>query len=70
MPNYQRECTSCGYTQESREKITSKRVILCPKCHHRSLVKLIGMGGGFNLKGGGFYKGGWVVGGKAADNRN
>ena len=57
MPIYQREC-DCGYKSETREPITSKRSVKCPKCGRMRLKKLIGKGAMFNLKGAGFFKGG------------
>ena len=60
MPIYKREC-SCGYKEETREPITSKRVIKCPQCGKMKLTKLIGAGAIFDLKGSGFFKGGIIA---------
>ncbi len=55
MPTYDYECTECSHSFEEFHSITKTRT-RCPKCHRKSLKRLIGAGGGIILKGAGFYK--------------
>ena len=59
MPTYNFSCDNCGHTQQKLVSILYPKKSKCPKCQEYSLIKLIGSGGGFNLKGNGFYKKGW-----------
>lgn len=54
MPTYEYKCTVCGYEFEKFQKITADPITTCPQC--RGFVeRLITKGGGFILKGDGFY---------------
>ena len=64
MPNYEYKCEQCGEVIESYQSITAKKL----ETHRQAdpttncegtVVRLIGRGSGFNLKGEGFYKPGW-----------
>jgi len=54
MPTYDYECPK-GHRFEAVQKITAKPGATCPKCKARAR-RVISAGGGFLLKGGGFYK--------------
>jgi putative FmdB family regulatory protein len=55
MPNYDYECTKCGYTYEVFQQMTAKKLTACPKCKGK-LKRLIGGGSGIIFKGTGFYQ--------------
>jgi putative FmdB family regulatory protein len=54
MPTYDYECPK-GHRFEAFQKMTAKPGAKCPKCGARAR-RVISGGGGFLLKGGGFYK--------------
>jgi putative FmdB family regulatory protein len=54
MPTYDYECPK-GHRFEAVQKMSAKPVATCPKCRTRAR-RVISGGGGFLLKGGGFYK--------------
>lgn len=55
MPNYDFSC-DCGYTKvEFLTMLKRDTPQKCQKCG-KKMVRLIGMGGGFILKGEGFYQ--------------
>jgi len=54
MPTYEYECKKCGYTFETFQDMTDKPLKKCPECGG-AVNRLIGTGGGFIFKGGGFY---------------
>ncbi|HED05269.1 MAG TPA: zinc ribbon domain-containing protein [Ignavibacteria bacterium] len=56
MPNYTYECENCQYSFEELQSMTAKKLQICPKCEQNKLVRLIGGGSGFILKGPGFYQ--------------
>ena len=55
MPNYDYECTKCGYNYEVFQQMTAKKLTSCPKCKGK-LKRLIGGGSGIIFKGSGFYQ--------------
>lgn len=55
MPTYEYECRGCGHKFELFQSITAEAVKECPKCHKNKVKRLISAGGGFILKGSGFY---------------
>ncbi len=55
MPTYDYECQACGHGFEKFQSMTARVLRKCPECGERSLVRLIGPGGGFLFKGDGFY---------------
>ena len=59
MPNYKFECTKCNSTKDVYSRIADRDIEReCTKCKI-PMVRLISSGGGFYLKGEGFYKKGW-----------
>lgn len=60
MPTYEYQCKKCKHEFEVFQQITEKPIKNCPKCKGDS-QRLISAGGGFILKGSGFY---------ATDNRS
>lgn len=64
MPTYVFICSDCGYTKEEYLSISNRNQKQeCPECK-KDMVRAIGSGSGFYLKGKGFYKEGWNIGGK------
>jgi len=55
MPTYEYGCTDCGSEWEEVQRITAPPIEVCPKCGKSSAHRLISAGGGFILKGGGWY---------------
>jgi putative FmdB family regulatory protein len=55
MPLYQYRCTSCGIQMEVQQRISEKSLTHCPNCETENLERVISAGGGFLLKGDGFY---------------
>ncbi|MDD5449558.1 MAG: zinc ribbon domain-containing protein [Candidatus Omnitrophica bacterium] len=55
MPTYEYECQKCGHIFELSQSIKAAPVKKCPKCKADSAKRLISAGGGFILKGRGFY---------------
>ena len=56
MPTYDYECRSCQHKFERFHSITAKPIRVCPKCHKRRVIRLIGAGAGIIFKGSGFYQ--------------
>ena len=56
MPNYDYKCQKCRRVTEVFQSITAKPLTKCPrpKCGGK-VTRLMGAGGGFLFKGGGFY---------------
>ncbi len=54
MPNYDYECTACGYRFEAFQQMSDKPLAKCPKCS-KKVKRLIGGGSGIIFKGSGFY---------------
>jgi len=54
MPTYEYRCRKCGHEFEQFQKITDPPLSECPVCSG-SVERLITTGGGFILKGRGFY---------------
>jgi len=54
VPTYEYECKECGYKFEMFQDMTDKPLKKCPECGG-AVNRLIGTGGGFIFKGGGFY---------------
>ncbi|TRZ51610.1 zinc ribbon domain-containing protein [bacterium] len=55
MPNYEYRCDQCDHKFEIFQSIKDEALILCPKCGHDSLKKLVSMPAGLIFKGTGFY---------------
>lgn len=54
MPTYEYQCSACGHQLEAFQKMSDAALTDCPNCHKSTLNKLIS-GGGFQLKGSGWY---------------
>ncbi|MFA4875320.1 MAG: zinc ribbon domain-containing protein [bacterium] len=61
MPIYEYNCKSCGNQFECMQRITEPPIAPCPKCGSTA-DRIISMTS-FALKGGGWYKDGYVSGG-------
>ena len=57
MPTYTYKC-QCGCQFEKVQKISAEPLKLCPECKTERLKKIITAGGGFALKGKGWFKSG------------
>lgn len=57
---YEYQCTngSCKHSWEAEQKITANALKKCPKCKKSSAKRLISGGGGFELKGAGWFNSG------------
>jgi putative FmdB family regulatory protein len=58
LPTYQYKCSSCQEELEVFQKITDEKLTTCPACNNETLDRVVA-GGGFILKGGGWYKDGY-----------
>lgn len=52
---YHYRCTNCGAEMEVQQRISDSALTCCPNCETDGLKRVIGLGGGFVLKGTGFY---------------
>lgn len=60
MPLYEYDCTTCHATWEHEARITDPPQRVCPKCQQETARRLISAGGGFELRGEGWFaKGGY-----------
>ncbi|HEX7574588.1 MAG TPA: FmdB family zinc ribbon protein [Bacteroidota bacterium] len=55
MPTYEYLCKKCGHTFEEFQSMSEGALRRCPKCGTDNLARVMGGGGGFILKGSGFY---------------
>ena len=55
MPTYQYKCEKCGHELEIFQRMSDLSLTICPNCDSASLERVISVGGGFVLKGNGFY---------------
>jgi putative FmdB family regulatory protein len=55
MPTYEYLCKKCGHTFEEFQSMSENALTRCPKCGTENLARVMGGGGGFILKGSGFY---------------
>jgi putative FmdB family regulatory protein len=54
MPTYEYECTKCDHAFEMEQRMSDAPRKRCPKCRGK-LIRVISGGGGYILKGSGFY---------------
>jgi len=59
MPLYEYVCQKCNLTFEIRQKFSDKPIQECRECGG-TVTKLISQGGGFALRGGGWYQQGYA----------
>ena len=55
MPTYEYLCRKCGHTFEEFQSMSEEPLTRCPECSTDNLARVMGGGGGFILKGSGFY---------------
>jgi putative FmdB family regulatory protein len=55
MPTYEYACSSCHHEWETEQSIKDNALTECPTCHQQTARRQISRGGGFILKGGGWY---------------
>src|SRR3954453_10706504 len=55
MPTYEYACSSCNAEWEEDQSIKADPTKECPRCHEQTARRQISRGGGFILKGGGWY---------------
>jgi len=55
MPVYEYKCKDCGHKFEIQQKLSDKRLKVCPKCKKETLEKLVSISS-FQLKGEGWHK--------------
>ena len=67
MPTYEYACDACGNSWELEQRISEDPVKKCPKCKKQKARRMISMGGGFQLKGGGWYADGYGSSGGGSD---
>jgi putative FmdB family regulatory protein len=56
MPTYDYKCKKCKHQFEEVQSMSADRLVLCPVCKTKNLVRLISKGGGMIFKGSGFYQ--------------
>ena len=55
MPTYEYLCKKCGHAFEEFQSMSDAPLTRCPECGTDNLARVMGGGGGFILKGSGFY---------------
>lgn len=55
MPTYAYACDACAHEWELVQRITEDAIKKCPSCKKANARRMIGGGGSFMLKGGGWY---------------
>jgi putative FmdB family regulatory protein len=55
MPTYEYACDNCHNEWEFEQSIKEDPIKECPRCHEQKARRQISRGGGFILKGGGWY---------------
>ena len=55
MPLYEFKCKDCGHEFEAFQSIKDDPLTECPNCGNDKAKRQISLGGGFILKGGGWY---------------
>lgn len=55
MPTYEYACRNCGHQWEAVQRISEDPLKECPSCKQQTAERQISVGGGFILKGGGWY---------------
>lgn len=60
MPTYEYHCTTCDARWEAEQRISDPPFQRCGSCLEETARRLISGGGGFQLKGGGWFADGYV----------
>ena len=68
MPIYEYRCDSCHHELEIIQKFSDATLKDCPACGKATLKKLVSAGGGFQLKGSGWYATDFKGGSKKTEN--
>lgn len=55
MPTYHYRCNKCGHEEDIFQRMTDDSLTKCTKCGAEAFERVISAGGGFVLKGSGFY---------------
>jgi putative FmdB family regulatory protein len=55
MPNYDYQCTQCGYQEEILQKMTDVPLTTCSQCQQATFKRKFGRGIGLQFQGSGFY---------------
>jgi putative FmdB family regulatory protein len=55
MPTYEYICRACGHEWEAFQSMKDAPLKKCPECRKLKAKRQISLGGGFILKGGGWY---------------
>jgi putative FmdB family regulatory protein len=55
MPNYDYQCTSCGFVEEISQRMTDAPITKCPNCGKETFMRVITGGAGVLYKGEGWY---------------
>jgi len=60
MPTYSYKCKECNHEFDIQQRMSDDKLTECPECKKEELVKVITptIGGGFQLKGKGWFKSG------------
>lgn len=53
MPTYEYQCTACQHGWEAEQSMKDEPLAECPSCHAAKAKRLISIGTGFILRGGG-----------------
>jgi len=69
-PTYEYVCKTCQYEFECIQKITEDPVQVCPECGKETVSRLISLGTGFVLKGGGWYADGYGENGSGSNSES
>lgn len=67
MPTYAYRCQNCGTESETVQRISEPALTHCDVCGTENLMRVISVGGGFVLKGSGFYNTDYKNSGKPAE---
>ena len=55
MPNYDYQCSNCGFTEEISQRISEPALTKCPNCGKETFMRIITGGAGVLYKGEGWY---------------
>jgi putative FmdB family regulatory protein len=55
MPNYDYQCSSCGFVEEISQRMSEAPITKCPNCGKETFMRVITGGAGVLYKGEGWY---------------